>query len=291
MHQSRGCCSHRAFDSGVKASILSLYQERYSGFGPTLAAEKLEETAEAAMRLVVEWIERYGIPSALYTDRKNVYVTDREPTIAEQLKGEAPQTAFGRACAKLSIKIKKAYSPQAKGRVERKNGMYQDRLVKEFGLRGIREIDAANRFLKAGYLDQLNEKFSVKAALPQDDHRTLPDGADLLDIFCFEETRQVQNDWTVRYRNRFYQIKRESQTCPKAKEDVVMRERLDGSLQMLYREKSVVYESLPERPTANALQSATCQTAKQGDSLATVRPKKTSWYKTFGRSPLAKTLS
>jgi hypothetical protein len=145
--------------------------------------------------------------------------------------------------------------------------MYQDRLVKELGLQGIRDMDAANCFLKAGYLDQLNEKFSVKTALPEDYHRALSPGVDLLDVFCFEETRQVQNDWTVRYRNRFYQIKRESLPCPKAKEDVVMRERLDGSLQILYREKPVIYESLPSRSAASLPQPVKGSLARVGPKI------------------------
>ena len=61
---------------------------------------------------------------ALYTDRKNVYVTDRPATEAEQLAGETPVTAFGKSCQKLEIGIIRAYSPQAKGRVERRNGLY-----------------------------------------------------------------------------------------------------------------------------------------------------------------------
>jgi hypothetical protein len=73
-------------------------------------------------------VEVYGIPQALYTDRKNVYV--REPTPKELLGGEAALTAFGKMCAKLGIEIIAASSPQAKGRVERKHGVHQDRLIK-----------------------------------------------------------------------------------------------------------------------------------------------------------------
>jgi len=80
------------------------------------------------------WIERYGIPKALYVDFKNVYITTREPTIEEQLRGECPLTQFGKACKKLGIEILGARSPQAKGRVERSNGVHQDRLVKELQL-------------------------------------------------------------------------------------------------------------------------------------------------------------
>jgi hypothetical protein len=84
------------------------------------------------MRLLWKWIGRYGIPAALYTDRKNVYVPSRA-----QERGTAVTTQFGRACQKLGIRIITAKSPQAKGRVESSNGTYQDRLVKELRLAGI----------------------------------------------------------------------------------------------------------------------------------------------------------
>ena len=77
-----------------------------------------------------------------------MYVTQREPTLEEQLSGELPLTQFGRACKKLGIEILLANSPQSKGRVERKHGVYQDRSVKELRLAGIRDVEGANRFLR-----------------------------------------------------------------------------------------------------------------------------------------------
>ena len=71
--------------------------------GTTLSRMDSAETTEAAMRTLWSWIERYGIPQALYTDKKTVFVTDREPTVEEQLAGEEPRTAFGEACAKPGI--------------------------------------------------------------------------------------------------------------------------------------------------------------------------------------------
>ena len=102
--------------------------------GELVQMDGSDHGAEAAMRLLWRWIERYGIPRALYTDKKNVVVTDREPTVEEQLAGEEPMTAFGKACTKLGIETLVAHSPRAKGRVERSTGVYQDRLVKEVRL-------------------------------------------------------------------------------------------------------------------------------------------------------------
>ena len=127
-----------------------------TGIRLSLMAE--EETTEACMRLLWQWVKRYGIPKALYTDRKNVFVTERPATLEEQLAGEEPKTVFGKACAKLDIAIIAANSPQAKGRVERAHGVQQDRLVKELWLRGVTTIDGANAVICGGFVDQLNEK-------------------------------------------------------------------------------------------------------------------------------------
>ena len=97
--------------------------------GAVLVLEGRDEVAAA--NLLRAWIERHGVPKALYTDWKNVYV--REATESERLKGIAPVSQFGRMCARLGIGIVAANSPQAKGRVERAHGTHQDRLVKKLG--------------------------------------------------------------------------------------------------------------------------------------------------------------
>src|SRR5450432_2775283 len=94
-------------------------------------------TIWAAAGVLRSWIEQHGVPRALYTDWKNVY--KREPTERERLQGKAPTTQFGRMCERLEIRIIAANSPQAKGRVERNNGVHQDRLVKKLRRKGIRK--------------------------------------------------------------------------------------------------------------------------------------------------------
>ena len=212
--------------------------------GATLGLMDHHETTEAAMRLLWRWIERHGIPMALYTDRKNVFVTDRQPTLEEQLADEQPRTAFGKACAKLGIEIIRAYSPQAKGRVERSNGTYQDRWVKELALRRITTLDTANTLLNNGFTADLNAKFARAPLEKQDYHRRRPKGLKLDDVFCFEHYRAVQNDWTIRYDNRYYQILKDNTPLPKPKDKILVRTHLDGRIQLLYREKPVVFRPI-----------------------------------------------
>ena len=217
--------------------------------GKTMALMSAQETTEAAMNLLRRWIERHGVPMALYTDRKNVYITDREPTLEEQLAGQEPLTAFGKACHKLGIEIIPAYSPQAKGRIERSNGTYQDRFVKELALRGITTIPEADRLLAASFCDGLNERFAVPPARLENFHRPLFKGLDLDDVFCHEMHRVVQNDWTISHEGLRYQILKASKPLPRPKERILVRTHLDGRIRLHYAGKPLVF-SLLERGQA-----------------------------------------
>ena len=93
---------HCWFENGEKDCLMDMVDD---ATGITLALMREEETTEGAMRLLWAWIEKYGIPKALYVDHKNVYLTDRVPTLEEQLSEEFPMTKFGKSCWKLGIKI------------------------------------------------------------------------------------------------------------------------------------------------------------------------------------------
>lgn len=223
-----------------KACLMNMVDD---ATGTTLSMLAEEETTAAAMLLLWRWIEQYGIPKALYTDKKSVFVTDRKPTIEEELAGEQPLTAFGKACSKLDIKLIKAHSPQAKGRVERNHGVYQDRFVKELALQNIDTIEEANKLLAQEFCPFLNDKYAESAVKPQDFHRPVPKRLSLADVFSTEKNRSVTNDWTIRLENQFYQIKKaRKRALPKPKDEVQVRTRLDGTMQILYRNKPVDFE-------------------------------------------------
>ncbi|MGI6458836.1 MAG: ISNCY family transposase [Candidatus Hydrogenedentales bacterium] len=216
--------------------------------GMTMGLMADQETTEAAMGLLRRWVETHGIPRALYTDKKNVYLTDRAPTLEEQLAGEKALTAFGKACQKLGIEIIPAHSPQAKGRVERSNGVYQDRLVKELALAGVTNIAGANALLANGFTDALNARFAIAPLEDKNFHRPVPKGVDLDDVFCFESTRVVQNDWTLRHKNTYYQIHKDNTPLPKPKTKVLVRIHLDGRVQLLHKGKPLSFTVLrPEQ--------------------------------------------
>lgn len=205
-----------------------------------------QETIFSAMELLQQWINRYGIPLALYTDKKNVYAVDEKTRERAADSGEEVLTHFGRACKKLGIEIITAHSPEAKGRVERSHGTYQDRFVKELRLAGINTIDAANELLESGYGEQLSERFAVAPRSAVDYHRSAK-GYDLASIFCIEEQRTVAADWIVRFENQFFQLQPPRQTLP-GKGKVLVQRYLDGSLHFRYEDREMAYTVLPERP-------------------------------------------
>lgn len=241
--QLDGSHHHWFEERGPQSCLMNMVDD---ATGVTLSLMAEEETTEAAMTLLWKWIETFGIPSALYTDHKNVYVVDEKSALRASLAGEERLTQFGRACKKLGIILITAHSPQAKGRVERSNQTYQDRLVKELRLAAISEIDSANEFLYGGFLEQLNSKFAVVAKEEEDFHRSAK-GLDLASIFCVEEERSISRDWIVRFDNGFYQLKRQSKYEP-AKGKVFVRKYLNSELHFNYRGEDIAYEKLPQKP-------------------------------------------
>ena len=240
--------------------------------GRTMGSLDHQETTEAAMIILWRWIEKYGVPQALYTDKKNVYLTTREPTIDEQLAGQEPKTSFGKACEKLGIEIIAAHSPQAKGRVERSNGTYQDRFVKELALRGITTNQIADRLLQNEFCDDLNSKFAVAPLEKEDYHRRLPKRVKLEDIFCLETNRTVQNDWIISLENTHYQILKDNRPLPHPKEKVLVRTRLDGSVHLLFKDKELKFKPLGRRELEQRTKNAITKQARH--KLGTSRPQR-----------------
>jgi transposase len=214
--------------------------------GTTLCRMGKEETIWAAVGVLRAWIERYGVPQALYTDWKNVYV--REPSAQERLRGEEPLTQFGRMCKRLGIEIMAASSPQAKGRVERNHGTHQDRLVKKLRLRQITSLEEANRYLEENYCEEHNARFALRAAAPQDFHLPSPGARKLEKIFRLERERALSNDWVARDENRFYQVERQSLHHAPAKSKVTVCEWEDGRIEIQYRGQKLRWKEIPARP-------------------------------------------
>lgn len=184
-----------------------------------------------------DYVERYGIPAEVYTDWGSVYVNAENP---ERL------TPFGRALKALGIRHIKAGSPQAKGRVERSNRTHQDRLIKALREQKIANIEDANRFLEAEYMNAHNHRFAHTNGLT-DIHRSAT-GLDLANIFCLEEIRHVYNDWTITLNARFIQLLKSDTPLPPPRSKVIVRCWLDGSLHIFWNEQELTFKQLSHKP-------------------------------------------
>lgn len=141
-----------------------------------------------------------------------------------------------------------ANSPQAKGRVERRHGVMQDRLIKVMRLKKVSDIASANRLLEEGFLAKENVKFVKKAASAEDGHRRLPKGINLNVVLSIQAERVVRNDWTVTWQNRWFQLDEVEQKRHLMKKKVQVCQLLDGTLRWRYRERELKWKELPEQP-------------------------------------------
>lgn len=229
-------------DRGPQSCLLTLVDD---ATGVSLGRFGAQETIWAAVGILRAWMAQYGIPRALYTDWKNVYV--RRPNQEERATGAEPLTQFGRMCAALGIKIIPASSPQAKGRIERNHGTHQDRLVKKLRRHGIADIEAANAFLETAYWADHNRRFAQAPAATDDFHQAVLRGQPLDQVFRLEEKRTVSNDWVVRYDNRLLQLERQSGRPP-ARSRVVVYEAMDGQIEIRYRDRVMRWTDVPVPP-------------------------------------------
>lgn len=324
IHRSRDRTSNRAFSEGVKENALMLYKDKYKGFGPTLASEKLEEIdnikiSDETLRLWLlaaghwkrsrksvkhhswrprkehfgemvlldgsthDWLEgrgpkltlmgyiddatgtcfgcfydyegtlpaldslkkyikKYGIPMKLYSDKHTTYRSPKKLTVEEELQGVKSQSQFERAVAELGVELIHANSPQAKGRIERLFGVFQDRLTKEMRLAGICNKETANEFLEQ-YLPKYIKKFSVRAAKDANLHQHVPKHIKMDQILAIKKECSLKNDNTISFKSNLYLIEEQ---IPAKK--VMVEQRTDGSIHISYNNDYLTHKQIELRP-------------------------------------------
>ena len=267
---------HRWFEQrGPDSCLMNLVDD---ATGKTLCRLGAQETTWAAANLLRRWIEQYGVPHALYTDWKNVYV--RPATEGEKREGKAPRTQFGRMCAKLGIRIIAASSPQAKGRVERNHGTHQDRLIKKLRRKNIAGYEAANQFLEGTYLPEHNRRYSRAAASGEDFHRPKPSPRSLDEVFCLEQERILSNDWVVRYGGRLLQIERQGRRNAPAHGKVIVQEWEQGKVEIRYRGQKIAWKEIATLPQPSFAEPPT-QPVRRGNRPPATHP----WRQDYRQMP------
>ncbi len=209
-----------------------------------------EEDTRGYFQLMEEVIRHYGIPLAIYADRHGVFKFNGKPRHIPQPVGP---TQFTRAMQELGIEQVFARSPQAKGRVERMAGTFQDRLVSELRLAGAVTIDQASAVLR-DFLPRFNDQFRVPAQQAQTAYRALDPSLPLERVLCFKHPRQVARDNTVKYQWRTLQLLPAQDRPSYAGVKVEVLERSDGQLMVQYGEAVIPHQEAP--PKAGALRAA-----------------------------------
>lgn len=313
VHRSRGRPSHNKIPDKIKNRVLELYEGRYSGFGPTLATEKLFEIDKIglsretlrdwlrgkgieyrgrkrrphrqwrqrrryfgemiqmdgsqhdwlegrgpecvlmgyvddatgnvfarfylyegtipAMDSFKRYIKKYGIPMSVYLDKHTTYKSTKKLSLEDQLNNLEPLS-----------EVIHANSPQAKGRIERQFRTFQDRLIKEMRLKGIKTIEEANRFLRY-YLSIYNKRFSLRAAEELDLHRPVPVDLDRDRILCLKTERALRNDFTVAHNHKLYQVEDNVRT-----RKVIVEDKIDGSILIRHKDTILKFKEIITRP-------------------------------------------
>lgn len=330
-HKNRGRKPPNTYSREFREKVLRLYRDKYLGFGPTFAAEKLQEddgihmngetlriwlkkdglwtkkrkriiyrerrerrpafgdllqidgsihgwfsdsrrdcllnivddatglslalldngeTTKILLTCLKKWIEKYGIPSQVYVDLKSVYVSPKylKEKYDDDLLIKEGYSYFEQACRKLGIGIIRAYSPQAKGRVERKHAVYQDRLVKDLKLYGMKTIEEANQYLEEKFLDKINNKFAYTLDDLPDSHRDPKPYGDLDQILCWSYKRQLRNDWSIQFKREYFQVRKIEGDKLQPGEFIVLKKYLDGSMHFWYGDQRLDYYPLSRKP-------------------------------------------
>lgn len=193
-----------------------------------------------------KYVETKGKPLKIYLDRHSTYKQNQKSIFDDP----NVLTQFERTMKDLDIEIIHAYSPQAKGRIERLFGTLQDRLIKELRLADISTIEQANEFVEQVFIPKFNQKFSVASQKKGNLHRSLTkfEKENLDKIFSIQNTRIVNNDFTIRYKGRWLQLSETQPLTILRKEKVLIEERIDGSIFISLRNKYLNYKELPARP-------------------------------------------
>lgn len=194
------------------------------------------ESSAGYFRALREYVERCGIPLAIYSDKHSIFRINMLESISE---GE---TQFQRVTRELGIELICANSPQAKGRVERANGILQDRLVKELRLLGIGNIETANAYLPE-FMKQYNERFAKEPKDATDMHRKLNKSAQELDIiFSEQHKRKLSKNLECSFKNKIYQVQISGYGYSLRNAAVTVCENMNGIVQLLCMGKERTYK-------------------------------------------------
>lgn len=248
--------THAWFGEAVSSCVLFVMIDDASS--RVFARFYATEDTVTALDLFGRYARHSGLPLALYVDCDSIYRVNDEPARqrARERGQKEPLTQFGRAMEQLGVKMIFAGSPQAKGRVERVNRTFQDRLVKELALLGITTIPAANAYLEKTFLKSLHTLIGRTPASGTNVHQPVPQHIKLTDVLCVVEARTVSQDWCVRFESRILQVHRRHQSLALAGKPIQVLQQADGTLKLTHQTQSLTFTELASRPVSAAIPQA-----------------------------------
>jgi transposase len=198
-----------------------------------------QETLNGCFSVFYHVGRRYGIPAALYLDRAGQFTTTRHGGTHVFQRDDKP-TQFETAMDTLAVELIFANSPQARGRGERINGSFQDRLVAELDHHHITDPERATDYLNRVFIPKYARRFGVKPRDPKSAFRPIPEGLDLRTVLCAKTTREVANDNTISYQGQVYQLKPNSRSVCIAGTKVLVQEWFDGSIHVRHERAETI---------------------------------------------------
>jgi hypothetical protein len=248
----------------------------------------LHDSTEENMRLLWSYLERHGRPVGYYTDKASLFrtapKTARDSVALPRHEHEPlPPTQIGRALRELDIVWIGAHSPQAKGRVERSFQTAQDRLVKGLRVAGAKTLEQANGYLETEFIPWWNQTLAVVPASADDAHRVMGKEHSLGASLSYVEIRQVDNDYTIRFDTKIWQIARNDIRAGLRGAIVRVEIRLDGSLAVRFGKHYLSVAECQPRPKV----AATPQRRKRKPAVPRA---KSQWMKNFHLTSPEKTV-
>ena len=206
----------------------------------------MNESVFAVFSFWIEYIKDKGKPLCIYLDKFGTYKVNHKSAV----DNFELTTQFQKALNILDIQMINANTPQAKGRVERLFGTLQDRLVKELRLNNINTIEDGNRYLKDIFIPRFNKKFAVLAKKDGDLHRKLQseETKNLTSAFSVKNIRVVNNDYTIQFKNKFFQLKQIQPVTIMQRQTVQVEEWLSGEIKIKFKDKYLNCFELPQKP-------------------------------------------
>jgi hypothetical protein len=212
--------------------------------GTALSLMEKEESMETAMRVLWQWVEKYGIPMNICCEERLIFGSCHNKKKREEFTENPPKTAFHTACVSLGVEVIIVTAMQIKEHLEHIYTIYNKSLAGKLKTKQVQDLRQANLLLNNGFIREFNQRFTHPAASLPDFHVKLRPENNLANIFCYSCKRPVSAERTLSYKQRCFQITDENSVLPPPHSEIELKELLDGSIHVFYKGKELKVEEI-----------------------------------------------